>query len=67
MALVTTPAFLSFLLKHGGAFRRWREEARLAPSESPSARVIQGDLFNDLQPAPPARPAPRRKKSDPAP
>jgi len=63
-----TPAFLPFLLNHGDAFRRWREEARIAPSAPPPARVIQGDLFNDPQPAPPARRIPRSsKKPDPAP
>ena len=64
---VHTPAFLPFLLQHGDAFQRWREEARLAPGSPPSARVIQGDLFHNLQPAPPSRRPPRRKKSDPAP
>ena len=62
-----TPAFLPFLLTHGEAFRRWREEARLEPSTPPSARVIQGDLFNDFQPRPPARRTRRSKKPDPAP
>lgn len=62
-----TPAFLSFLLKHGEAFGRWREEARVASTAAPSARDIQGDLFSDPQPAPPARRTSRNKKSDPAP
>lgn len=62
-----TPAFSSFLLKHGEAFRRWREEARVASSAAPSARGIQGDLFDDSQPAPPGRRPPPGKKPDPAP
>ena len=62
-----TPAFLPFLAQHGEKFRRWQEEARLAPGLPPSARVIQGDLFNDLEPAPPVRRPRRGKKPDPAP
>jgi hypothetical protein len=62
-----TPALFPFLHKHGEAFARWREEASLVPSAPSRESVFQGDLFHNLEPAPPARRPPRSKKSDPAP
>ena len=63
-----TPAFLPFLLQHRNAFLRWQEEARIAPTAPPSMpAAAQGDLFDHLQPEPPAHRRRRRKKPDPAP
>jgi hypothetical protein len=63
-----TPALLPFLLKHGEAFRRWRNDASIASISAPSSSAVaQGDLFGDLAPSTPTRRGPRGKKADPTP
>lgn len=60
-----TPALLPFLLQHGDTFRRWQEEAPIAPATPPPP--VQPDLFDNPQPEKPSRRPPRRKKPNPAP
>jgi hypothetical protein len=62
-----TPALAAFLFRHGDAFRRWREESRLAPPPPVGPEARQGDLFDSGEPKPPRRPRRRHSPSDPSP